>query len=57
MVGSHHPFNGHEFEQTPEDRSLVFCSPWGHKERDDLVTVQQQIAPFSFSSLLSSFVN
>ena len=38
MVGWHHQFNGHEFEQTPEDGegqgSLVFCSPWGHKESD-----------------------
>ena len=34
MVG----WNGHEFEQTPEDGegqgSLVCCSPWGHKESD-----------------------
>ena len=33
MVGWHHPFNGHEFEQTPGDGegqgSLVCCSPWG----------------------------
>ena len=30
--------NGHEFEQTLEDRegqgSLACCSPWGHKELD-----------------------
>ena len=30
--------NGHEFEQTPGDsegqRSLVCCSPWGYKELD-----------------------
>ena len=37
MVGNwHHRLNGHEFEQTPGDgeaqRSLVCCSPWGHKE-------------------------
>ena len=35
MVGWHHGFNEHEFEQTPEDgkgqESLVCCSPWGHK--------------------------
>ena len=34
MVG----WNGHEFEQTPEDGegqgSLACCSPWGHKESD-----------------------
>ena len=34
MVGSHHSFIGHEFEQTPGDRSLAFCSPWGHIETD-----------------------
>ena len=38
MVGQHHQLNGHEIEQTPEDRreqrSLVHCSPWGWKEVD-----------------------
>ena len=38
MVGWHHRFNGHEFEQTLGDSegqgSLVCCSPWGHKELD-----------------------
>ena len=38
MVGWHHRLNGHEFEQTPgnseEQRSLMHCSPWGHKELD-----------------------
>ena len=36
MLGWHHRLNGHEFGQTPGDssgqRSLVCCSPWGHKE-------------------------
>ena len=35
MVGWHHRFNGHEFEQALGDdgqRSLVCCSPWGRKE-------------------------
>ena len=36
MVGWHHRFNGHEFEQTPGDiegqRSLACCSPQGCKE-------------------------
>ena len=36
MVGWHHRFNGHEFEQTLGDgkgqASLVCCSPWGPKE-------------------------
>ena len=38
MVGWHHRFNEHEFEQTLRDSegqgSLVCCSPWGHKESD-----------------------
>ena len=38
MVGLHHQLNGHKFEQTLGDSvgwgSLVFCSPWGHKEWD-----------------------
>ena len=38
MVGWHHRFNGHEFEQAPGDGdgqgSLVCYSPWGHKESD-----------------------
>ena len=36
IVGSHHQFNGHEFEPTLGDsegqRSLACCSPWDHKE-------------------------
>ena len=38
MAGWHHGLNGHEFEQTlgdsGEPRSLVCCSPGGHKELD-----------------------
>ena len=38
MVGWHHQLNGHEFEQAlgvgDGDGSLVYCSPWGHKESD-----------------------
>ena len=38
MVGWHHQFDRHEFEQAlgvgDEQRSLVCCSPWGHKELD-----------------------
>ena len=45
MVGWHHRLNGHEFEQAPEvgdgQGSLVYCSPWGHKEsRHDWATEQ-----------------
>ena len=38
MVGMHHRFNRHEFEQTPRDSEgqggLACCSPGGHKEPD-----------------------
>ena len=38
MVGWHHQFDGHEFEQAPGvgdgQGSLVSCSPWGRKESD-----------------------
>ena len=38
MVGWHHQLSGHEFEQPPGDGegqgSLVFYSPWGHKESE-----------------------
>ena len=38
MVGWHHQFDGHEFEQAPGvghgQGSLVYFSPWGHKESD-----------------------
>ena len=43
MIGWHHWFNGHEFEQTlgvsERQGSLECCSPWGHKELD--MTEQQ----------------
>ena len=46
MVGSHHRFNGHEFEQTLGDSegqgSLACCSSRGHRVVHDLVTEQQQ---------------
>ena len=38
MVGWHHQFDRHEFEQAPRvgdgQGSLLCCSPWGHKESD-----------------------
>ena len=37
MVGWHHRFSGHEFEQTPGDSEgqggLKSCSPWNHRVR------------------------
>ena len=38
MIGWHHHFNGHEFEQAlgvgDGQGGLVFCSSWGHRELD-----------------------
>jgi len=38
MVGWHHQYNRHAFEQAPgvsnRQGSLVCCSPWGRKESD-----------------------
>ena len=38
MVGWHHRFNGHEFEQDPGDSegqgSLASYSPWGRRQSD-----------------------
>ena len=46
MVGWHHWFNGHEFEQAPGDSegkgSLACCSIWGCRVGHDWVTEQQQ---------------
>ena len=47
IVGWHHRFNGHAFEEAPGDgegqRGLAYCSPRGHKESD---MARQQIACF-----------
>ena len=46
MVGWHHWFSGHEFEQTLRDgegqESLACCSPWGCKELDLATEKQHQ---------------
>ena len=48
MVGWHHSFDGHEFEQALGDGegqgSLVWGSPWGHRVRHTLATEQQQLS-------------
>ena len=59
MIGWHHQFtNGHEFKQTLENgegqRSLVFCSPWGHKESD--MTEQLNQTELMHSSAVLEFV-
>ena len=39
MVGWHHPFDGHEFEQAlgvgDGQGNLACCRSWGHKELDE----------------------
>ena len=46
MVGWHHQLNGHEFEPTPGDRegqgSPACCNPWGHKEPDTTVQLNNK---------------
>ena len=48
MVGWHHWFNGHEFEQNLGDGrrqgSLVCCSPWGQKELDTTERLKNKAA-------------
>ena len=45
IVGWHHQFNGHKFEQALGDGegqgSLACCSPWGHKVGYNTVTQKQ----------------
>ena len=47
MVGWHHWFNGHEFDQTPgeseEQGSLACCSPEFQRVRHNRVTEEQQL--------------
>ena len=46
IVGWHHRFNGHEFEQTLGDSegqgSLACCSPWGRKDLDTTSRLNNQ---------------
>ena len=60
MVGWHHWFSRHEFEQTPGDSegqgSLGCCSSWGHRVRRDLATEQQQHDEFWISHLFLLFL-
>ena len=54
MVGWHH-LDGHEFEQDPRvgdgQRSLLCCSPWGHKESG----TTEQLNGYILFSLLTSY--
>ena len=51
MVGCHHRFNGHEFEQTLGDvgrqGSPLCFSPWGCRVGHDLATIQQSVRQYS----------
>ena len=57
MVGWHHQFNGHEFEQAPgvgdRQKSLVCYNPWGHKA--SYMIERLNWTDLSFSSWLTSF--
>ena len=59
MVGWHHQFNGHEFEQTLGDGegqgSLVCCSPWDCKELDTTEQLNWILSDAEY--LLLSFVS
>ena len=54
MVGGHHWFNGHEFEQTLGDcegqGSLLCCSPWGVKESDTTERLNNNKTEWNFRS-------
>ena len=47
MVGCHHQFNGHEFEQTLGDcegqESLACYSSWGLKESDTIEQLNNNV--------------
>ena len=46
MVGRHHQFDGHEFEQAlgigDGQESLVCCSPWSHRVGHNWATEQRE---------------
>ena len=52
MVGSHHQFNGHAFEQAPGvgdgQGSLACCSPWCCKESDMIEQLNRIELIFSY---------
>ena len=56
MVGWHHQFSGHEFEQTPGGNegqgSLACCSPQGHRESDTTEWLNNNLAQLPGNCLL-----
>ena len=61
MIRYHHRLNRHEFERPLGDsegqRSLVCCSAWGHRVRQDLLTEQQQLHWLIYDIKLVSVCN
>ena len=59
MVWWHHRLNGHEFEQTSGESegqgSLMFCSPWDHKELDKSYQLNHKCLPIYLSIYLSIY--
>ena len=57
MIGWHHRLNGHEFEQAPGDGegqgSLACCSPWGCKESDTTVRLNNGNNKTKFHQLMN----
>ena len=57
MVGWHHQLDGHEFEQTlgdsGEEGTLACCSPWGHKELDTTMRLNNNLILFLLLNISS----
>ena len=57
MAGWHQQLNGHEFEQAPGDGegqgSLACCSPWGCKESDTTVRLNNDNKKTKFHQLIN----
>ena len=57
MVGCHHWFSGHEFDQALRvgDKwgNLACCSPWGHKESDTAEWTDTRVRKNVFSFICS----
>ena len=55
MVGWHHRYDGHEFEQAPGvgdgQESQACCSPWGRKELNVTWQLNTQIFTANLTSL------
>ena len=58
MVRCHHQLDEHEFEQIPgdseEQRNLMCCSPWGHKESDMTYWLKNKTKNLQLSGIKTS---